>query len=89
MTDDNCDYVENENSFHHHDKGIVHLNTFSLKMLGDKLPLNFSIDDIMIICQNLLIKDVQRQNTKTIIRLNGARRTKLVEAAFCNLCNDH
>ena len=35
--------------------------------------------------KNLLIEDVERQNTKSIVGLNSAGRTKLVETAFCNL----
>ena len=35
--------------------------------------------------KNLLIEDVQRQNTKSIVGLNSAGRTKLVETALCNL----
>ena len=35
--------------------------------------------------KNLLIEDVERQNTKSIVGLNSAGRTKLVETAFRNL----
>ena len=35
--------------------------------------------------RNLLVEDVERENTKSIVGLNTAGRTKLVETALCNL----